>query len=400
MLVVRNESQIDPSDSLITVDAKSYGGTVNVVGAVALDENFKVLPLISGFLSECFTSLNCSPSTVKTYGRNILYFFNYLKLRVEFSSLNADDMFLLVKKHTIKEYFVELQKQGIHSRTIRNRDSAIYMFFCEFLCKPNSGKPALRSDNPYVDGLLSGPPKTSLVESCPIYDLRELMLVSDHERERALLQFMYDSGLRRSEIGRVTVKDIDDALEYDRKQMLLAEPHLTFSTCYAPLFVHGSKGRGGEIKPRYTLVSVATLRRVKRLQSSPAFKRVQRSTKASKMPAFLNSQDTGYTPAGVSKLLDRLSTRAVKIKTVKRKYHPHSLRHGFAYLVLQSLDHGVDLNDRYVMLQKYLGHNQLQTTDVYTRIPHDLFENSPGQKVKSYTRAEKMEILVSQTKIK
>lgn len=400
MLVVRSEKQIDLSDSLIRVDANSYGGIVNVLGSVALDQNFKVLPLISAFLSECFTSLNCSSSTVETYGRNILYFFNYVKSRVEFGSLNADEMFLLVKKHAIKEYFVELQKQGIHSRTIRNRDSALHMFFCEFLCKANSGKPALRSDNPYVDGLLSKPPKTSLVESCPIYDLRELMLASNHERERALLQFIYDSGLRRSEVGRVTVKDIDDALEYDRKQMLLAEPHLTFSPSYAPLYVHGSKGRGGEIKPRYTLVSVATLKRVKRLHASPAFKRVQRLTKPSKMPAFLNYVDTRYTPSSVSKLLDRLSTRAVKYKTVKRKYPPHTLRHGFAYLVLQSLDHGVDLNDRYVMLQKYMGHNQLKTTDVYTRIPHDLFENSPGQNVKSYTRAEKMEILVSQTKIK
>ncbi len=400
MIVVKYNEKVDLGDSLIRTSFEDNRGLVDVAGAIALDSTFQVLPLVSGFLTSCLNSLFRSVHTVKLYGLNILYALEYLKSRVEFRSMKADEVFLVVQKHVIKEYYVHLLKEGLSSVTIRNRDTTLHSFFTDFLCYSDGANPALRVDNPFSSGYLSPPPKSRLVQSCPIEDLKELMLVSPHEGERTLLQFMYDSGIRRSEVGRITIKDVDEALDYDRNQLLTDEPHLTFSPEYAPFFIPGSKGSGNEIKPRYTLVSKCTLQRIKRLHATPQFKKIQKRTSAASMPAFLNSHGGGYTAGSVSKLLERLSGRAMKVKSIKRSYYPHTLRHGFAYSVLQSLDHGVDLNDRYVMLQKYLGHNHQSTTDVYTRIPHDLFKAAPGQIYRSLTRAQKMEMLVKLTREK
>ena len=79
---------------------------------------------------------------------------------------------------------------------------------------------------------------------------------------------------------------------------------------------------------------------------------------------------------------------------------PHKLRHGYAYAILQSNDLGADYLDRLVIVQKNLGHNQINTTHMYTGIPHDIYNSMCDENGDLLTRAEKMRRLSEQTQLK
>lgn len=370
--------------------------------AVVFNDQNQILPHISAFLTEKLKQGKYSQLTVKTYARNLFYFYKYLSARPEFESLRLDEAFLVVQKHVLVEYFAELKQVGrLSSSTIRNRDATLQMFFKDYLCAHESHRPVLRRKNPYLNGLLSPAPKTRLVKACSILEVKHLMECSSLERERALLQFIFDSGLRRSEVGRITVEDIDAALNIDGHQTGLGICAAASNSEYAPLLVKGSKGRNGETKPRYTLVTKETLIRIKRYHGTPLFKKYAlKISPKDPIPAFFNADGRPYTAKCISKLLETVSKRAITKKKIKVQISPHKLRHGIAYVVLQSPDHGVDPLDRLVLLQKMLGHSNLDTTEMYTRIPHEIIADMRGGAKSNRNRAELMRELTKETSLK
>lgn len=61
---------------------------------------------------------------------------------------------------------------------------------------------------------------------------------------------------------------------------------------------------------------------------------------------------------------------------------------------------GSDYLDRLVILQKNLGHNHLNTTQIYTSIPQDIYNSMCDEKGDLLTRAEKMKRLSEKTQLK
>jgi len=216
-----------------------------------------------------------------------------------------------------------------------------------------------------------------------------------------LLQFLYDSGLRRSELPRVTLEDFWNAANFNSEKFIANDSDQPIQANYIPLEVKGSKGRANQIKPRWTLISSATIKRIQKYHASLLYKKYARKyTTPAETPAFFNANGTPFTPSSITKLLERVSKRAIKQGRLQRIISPHKLRHGNAYAILQSNDLGTDYLDRLVIVQKSFGHNHLSTTQMYTSIPQDIYNSMCDENGELLTRAEKMERLSKATQLK
>lgn len=386
-----------------TPDEHQAQEVLKVTGAAVFDDDERLMPLMSGFLSQQLQAALISEQTALTFGRNLGYASEYLMGRREFASCERDSAFLEIRTHVIQEYFAHLREvEGISKKTVRNRDSSLIAFFNKSLCSWVDDLPPPRTGpNPYAGGLLSPRPNKNLVSPCSLSDLLQLILATQSERERCLLQFMYDAGLRRSEVPRVTLKAIDDALRFQDTLFISPGASVAVNADYCPLYIEGSKGSADSLKPRHTLVSRATLLRLKKYHASPLYKMHKRQFRGTEnTPAFLNAEGGAYTARSVSKLLERVSKRAKDLMKIDRTISPHKLRHGNAYALLRSPDIGKDHLDRLVAVQKTLGHSELKTAEIYTQIPHDIYQKlvRPGTETK--TKAGEMAELSERTRLR
>jgi len=366
-------------------------------GIAVFNQDMQVLPMVSDWLSIELSNLS-SVESIKTFAKNITYLLDYLSSLPLYKNKPLDSAFLHVQKHTIENYFVYLKNEkGLATTTIRNRDATYRDFFNYYLCKPRDNGNAYRDDNPYEEGYLSSRAKSKLVEMCNVDELVALMMCAHSESERVLLQFMFDSGVRRLEVLRVTKSDIEKALNIDAHSYIVDDHTILVPSQYTKLYIAGVKGKKREVKPRYTLPSINTLARLKRYFSSPEY-RLRSKKYGSDAPAFLNSYGAPYKASTINKLLHRLSIRALKKGLIKRAIHPHMLRHGFSGSLLRSKDLGIDAIDRLITLQYCLGHSQLQTTSVYTQLPYDIYGQIINEAGEVLCRADIMELVSIKTK--
>jgi site-specific recombinase XerD len=163
-------------------------------------------------------------------------------------------------------------------------------------------------------------------------------------RDRAILELLYSCGLRRSELSRLNVADLD---------------------------VVGGSARvfGKGSRERIVPIGRAALSALKgSLDARPA------SMSGGSKPLFLNARGGRLGDAGVALIVRRCALRSGLLKSVS----PHALRHSFA---TQMLDRGCDVRT----LQEMLGHKSLSTTQVYT---HTSLEMIRRVYKKSHPRAE------------
>jgi integrase/recombinase XerC len=165
-------------------------------------------------------------------------------------------------------------------------------------------------------------------------------------RDRAILETLYSTGIRVSELVGINFSDIDET---------------------GQAIVIRGKGRKERIVPlgSHAMAAVAHYTSVLQTNNIPS---------ASDDPLFINKHST------------RLSTRSVRRKVSKYleqvgldpAISPHTLRHSFA---THLLDNGADLRS----VQELLGHQSLSTTQIYTHLTTKRMRESYDQ---SHPRAE------------
>jgi integrase/recombinase XerD len=151
-------------------------------------------------------------------------------------------------------------------------------------------------------------------------------------RDRALLEVMYASGLRASEVVGLDVTDIDMRRGFVR--------------------AHG-KGSKERIVPLGKQAAASVLRYMQ--SGRPELVGTRPEAKL-----FVNQRGTGLTRQGLYKIIQR-HARATGLD---RKMSPHTLRHTFATHLLSG---GCDLRS----VQEMLGHADVSTTQLYTHLSND-----------------------------
>lgn len=400
-VVISSVGELDVSNSVAHEDLESYPKVIFLGKGVAVfNDQMELLPLVSSFLTHY--RKEHSDKSIVTYANNLRYLVQYLTTHDDLHiDSERDECLLEVHASEIERYYDYCrshnhndgkEKISLSGGTISNRDATYSRFFSHFLCNPPAGYKQLRLENPYEKGNLTLGAKSSLIKPALFPHIEALIRVANHEREKCLVQFMYDCGIRRAEVESISYQTISKLSMENRKSIIEDEVTIKIPSEYASLLVEGNKGRGRIAKPRYTVISKESINRVQKYHSSIEYKRHKRKW-GGNPPAFLNQNGDPYTARGVSKLINKLSVRAQKLGLIHFHISPHKIRHGFAAMVLNSEDLGDSKLDRLLLVQRCLGHKELSTTEEYTRIPSevwDKFVDRDGVEFKRYQLMKKL----------
>lgn len=151
------------------------------------------------------------------------------------------------------------------------------------------------------------------------------------QRNLAILELLYGSGLRVSELCNLELTNIN----FNNKLILI-------------------KGKGN--KQRYVPLTSYTIEALKKYLGDSRRKLLMIS-KSSTYIVFLNHRGNKLTTRGVRDILSRIINKTSKITDIS----PHMLRHTFA---THLLNNGADIRS----VQELLGHSQLATTQIYTHV--------------------------------
>jgi len=228
----------------------------------------------------------------------------------------------------VRSHLASLHRASLGNRSIARHLSTLRSFF-RWACReghlernPAKGLPAPRT------------PKT-LPRALTLADTTTLLETDDEapfpERERALFELLYATGLRVSEAASLDVDDVDLS-----SRMLRAQ----------------GKGRKERIVP-FGEEAEAALRdylpsRAERRRSAPA---------EDGEPLFVNARGGRLTTRSMARVLKR----RLRAAGLPDEISPHALRHTFATHLLQA---GADLR----AIQELLGHASLSTTQKYTHL--------------------------------
>jgi tyrosine recombinase XerC len=261
---------------------------------------------------------NASPYTVRNYAASLLEFFHYVKEK-DIASLKD------VTKQTLRDYLSYLMQKGFAKSSIARRLSAIRSFY-RYLMREEMipANPAATTVSPRLDKRL--PSFLTVEEAKRLIESPDLT-TPQGLRDRALLEMLYASGLRISELVRMDMDQVNLQTNEIRvwgkgskeRVVLMGTPAAAALTDYI------ERGRPGLLAGK-------------------------------KSHAMFLNRYGGRLPARrVQKILDKYA------RAIDKKVHPHMLRHTFA---THLLDGGADLK----VVQELLGHADLSSTQIYTHV--------------------------------
>ncbi|MCD6299753.1 MAG: tyrosine recombinase XerC [Dehalococcoidales bacterium] len=262
---------------------------------------------------------NVSPYTVRNYTTDLLGFFNFLKTK-RIDSLKEVD------RHVLRGYLSHLMDEGFVKASIARKLSAIRSFYRYLLREGVVSASPVADTSPKLDKRL--PTFLTLEEIERLLNAPDLS-TPQGQRDRALLELLYASGLRVSELVSLNLEQID-------------------------LITGEIRVRGKGSKERVTLMGKPAINALTTYLNQGRPKLL--STRGSSV-LFLNRYGGRFTVRSVQKTLGKYA----KIANVGKRVHPHMLRHTFA---THLLDGGADLR----VVQELLGHANLSSTQIYTHV--------------------------------
>ncbi|MBY0280949.1 MAG: site-specific tyrosine recombinase XerD [Alphaproteobacteria bacterium] len=292
--------------------------------------------LIERFLEMLAAERGASLNTLSSYSQDLKDYLNFL------NDLSAID----VSSETLHEYLSSLSTRQMHPSTIARRVSALRQFYrflvSEDVCKTNPASgltvvrqkrtlPKFLSEKSVEDLLLSLKESTSKKADTP-----------EGIRMRALLEVLYASGLRVSELVGLPLR----SLIVDPKTKLMQNM----------LMIQGKGGRDRLVP----LNEPALEALLEYLKVRDYF--LKKCGLKGKNWLFPSASQKGYlTRQGFGQLLKQ---QAIEAGLDPASISPHVLRHAFATHLLQG---GADL----LVIQKLLGHADISTTQIYTHVMPD-----------------------------
>jgi len=263
---------------------------------------------------------NASPYTVRNYKNDLLGFFQFLRAK-GISSLKEVD------RHVLRDYLSHLMEEGFAKGSIARKLSAIRSFY-KYLLREGmvATSPIATTASPKLDRRL--PSFLTLEEIERLLETPDLS-TPQGQRDRALMELLYASGLRVSELVKLNLEQVDlDTREIrvwgkgsKERMVLMGKP------AAAALNTYLSQGR-----PRLL-------------------------GKRGSNALFLNRYGGRIIERRVQRILEKCAGSA----GIDKRVHPHMLRHTFA---THLLDGGADLR----VVQELLGHANLSSTQIYTHV--------------------------------
>ncbi|NLD78815.1 MAG: site-specific tyrosine recombinase XerD [Mollicutes bacterium] len=276
---------------------------------------------IEEFIDYIYLEKKLSLNTKKAYYKDLLDYNDYLSQKHIYSPEK-------IKKEHINQY-IELLSKNLESRSV-NRHIVSIKAFHKYLNRQGIIKENITSN---LENLKTGiylPQVLTIEEIDGLLDINPE--TSLQYRNKAMLELMYASGLRVSELINLTLDDIN--LE------------MAILRCIG-------KGNKERMIPLGD-IALDALKKYITLYRSQLLK------KSLTNKLFLNNHGKGISRQGFSLVLSKIAGE----KGIKKVFSPHTLRHSFA---THLLERGADLRS----IQELLGHSDISTTQIYTHIATD-----------------------------
>lgn len=280
---------------------------------------------IEGFLASMTAA---APATISAYRSDLV---DFTRWAVETEITEPSE----VTRRVLRQYLAAMSDRPVAPRTLARRASALRRYFGwqtrtgRLRSDPTLGLRAPRGTGrlpkilheEQLHQLLDAPPARAGLTDDQLADPLQRAI---HLRDQAVLEVLYGSGLRVSELCGLRQRDLD----------LLGRK--------VTVWGKGSKQRMLPLSDPSVDALAAWLDDGRPLMADPSLGDV----------VFFNRRGSQLSPRDVRRLLDRRSVEPT---------HPHALRHTFA---THLLDGGADLRS----VQELLGHEDLATTQIYTHI--------------------------------
>lgn len=291
-------------------------------------------------------TLNYSPATIATRKRNIREFLLYLErcniITIEHADNDKVNLFVRYLKRRENKLF----GSGLMNASINIGISTVNKFFVYL---QQTGK--LAPDNlEYVEERYK---PRNILTSQEINQLYETTYQKHHfanvetkakqeavsQRDRAMLCIYYGCGLRKSEGTNLVINDI------------LTERKL----------IYVSKGKGS--KERYVPVTENNLNYITEYLQDGRNQLLSKS-ESNTDSFFINQYGTSCSDQALSARLKMLVKNSANSVLLVKKPSLHTLRHSIATHLLQQ---GMEIE----LIQKFLGHSSLESTQIYTHIVNE-----------------------------
>lgn len=276
---------------------------------------------LNKFITYLIAEKNASPYTVKNYRHEIGEFLGFLREQ-------GIDSWEGVDRHVLRRYLAWLQAQGYVKASITRRISELRSF-CRYLVREG-----ILATNP-IKAITSPKVPKRLPDYLDVREVEALLAAPDTtepqgQRDRAILEVLYASGLRVSELVSLNLSNVD--LEQGELRVW---------------------GKGA--KERVALLGEPARRALRRYirDGRPKLVKEKQATKA----LFVNRLGNRLSTRSVSSILAKYA----KLAGLGRRVTPHIMRHTFA---THLLDGGADLRT----VQELLGHADLSSTQIYTHV--------------------------------
>jgi integrase/recombinase XerD len=277
---------------------------------------------IAAFLTHVRVERGLSANTVTAYRRDLLKFDDFAKKR----KLTLES----VSRDNLVEFLASLYRQKLESRTVARHLVTLRNFFrFAQLQELISTDPSLNLESPKI--------RRSLPGYLRLEEIERLLAQPDDKtplglRDHAMLDVLYSTGLRVSELISLRVMDLDTAVGCIR--------------CI---------GKGD--KERIVPIGKKALALVERYLRDARPKLIGKGKQALATTLFINRRGAPLSRVGVWKILSAYGRKA----GLRSSLTPHMLRHSFA---THLLERGADLRS----VQLMLGHSDISTTQIYTHV--------------------------------
>jgi len=276
---------------------------------------------LNEYIRELSINKNYSENTIEAYKRDLNEYFSYLK--------NNNKNYLSIDYDSIRKYLSYLNDKKDTNTTISRKISSLRGFYSYLRLNEKI------KNNPFK--LINLPKKEQKLPRFFYYnELEELFAACDTstslgQRNLAILEVLYATGTRVSELINIKLEDIN----FSEKQIKVLgkgnKERMVFLGEYAVDALEEYLNDGYLFLNKYNLDYV-----------------------------FLNHLGNKITRRGIEDIL----TKLIKKTSIDKKISPHMIRHSFA---THLLNEGCDLES----VQEMLGHESISATAIYTHVTDD-----------------------------
>ena len=244
--------------------------------------------------------------------KTIKAYLYYNKQFVKFANKDID----CIRNEDIKQYLEYLVDQGFSFSTLNVAINALKFYYTQILKRK------------FFFDIRHAKKEKKLPVVLSKQEIDKMIKVTENPKHKFLIKLLYSTGMRISEVVKIKMSDVD----FERKLIL----------------VRSGKGK----KDRYTLLADSleeTLKRQSALKNRDDYLFTSRNKKSH------------WHVMSAQKVIKQASQQA----SINKNVSAHTLRHSFATHLLES---GTDI--RYI--QELLGHKNLETTQVYTKVANNI----------------------------